>query len=271
MNPSGRRPRKEVLLLAAVIGIAVVLVVSLVLTGAIPGARSSPHETAGEAISYSAARALADPAASGVAGGPWSLVSAGGIDDNGTVSYSYVWAFPCSPITTPSQFTHFLTSARPLIPNFHGALSSGLAPYWLFEYSNGTDSLGVVVVNDSGIALATLSGVCAGGGAPSPIPDADLINSPTAMAAAAGSNLSFITSHPGLNASFEIVPQLNASGDVADWEWVVSFTTCSPFFQLFGSNTTSYEGLEYNVAVNATSGAVPFPGTHMNETCASYG
>jgi hypothetical protein len=265
-SPSRHR-RRDVLLAVAVLVVAVLLVVALLLIGVIPGLRPGSTGHSGEALSYSAARSLADPLAIGAAGGPWTLFEAYGYEERANLSFGI--AFLDRLESVGPLDIHYLTPARPGIPAFDGSLSSGLSPWWLFQYTNGTTTvvahggpnetviLGVVVVNGTATALATYSSIL-NVGIPLAIPGAGIIDSPAAMAAAVASNTSFVGVHPDLNASFwpEFLPIPPGQG----WYWTVALTTC-------GNYTTAYNGSAYYVEVNATSGAVPGPGSSGTVRC----
>jgi hypothetical protein len=256
-----------VLLTVVAIVVAVLLVVALLLIGVIPGLRPGSSSKSGEALSYSSARSLADPAAAGAAGGPWTLFEAYGYEERTNLSFGLAFLDRLE-VVGPLDI-HYLTPARPGIPAFDGPVSSGLSPWWLFEYANGTTTvithggpnetvvLGVVVVNGTATALATFASILSVG-IPRAIPGAGIIDSPAAMVAALASNTSFVGAHPDLNASLwpEFLPISSAQG----WYWTVALTTC-------GAYTTAYNGSVYTVEVNATSGAMPSPGSTSSVRC----
>lgn len=260
--PEGVRPT------VVVVAVAALVVVALLVTGAIPG--RGPHAASpGEALSYSAARALADPAAAGMAEGPWSLDGVTGFDSS--VAASGLFGIP----NAFDYFStiHYLTSSRPQIPVYGGPLAAGLAPWWTFVYSNGTTDrfnqtilLIVVVVNGVATAMATESGPAAMGTTPT-LPGVGVVDSPAMMAAAAASSVSFVEAHPGINASFGLSYEPPDFGLV----WSVGFTTCAPFEQIFSSGISSYSGTELSVSLNGTTGIVADPGFAVTETCSTYG
>ena len=156
--PPGRPPSKRALLITAAIVIVALVILAALLTGVLPGLRSSSGGNPGEALAYSAALPLANTAAANAPGGPWTLVIGTGYDVSA--------AFPFGGaifLISHSMDLHYLTTARPDIPRFGGSLSSGLSPWWLFWYDNGTTGgifgdanlLFVAVVDGTGIALAT--------------------------------------------------------------------------------------------------------------------
>jgi hypothetical protein len=261
--PEGVRPA------VVVIAVAALVVVALLVTGALPGV-GRPAATPGEALSYSAARALADPTAAGMAGGPWSLYNVTGFDSSAAAS---------GLLGIPNAFSyyesiHYLTSSRPQVPAYGGSLAAGLAPWWAFEYSNDTTdqfnqtiTLVVVVVNGGAMALATESGP-ASVGIPPALPDEGLVDSPAMMAAAVASDVSLIGTHPGVNASFGMSAYASPALGLV---WTVGFTTCSPFDQIFSSGTATYTGLESFVDLNSTTGSAVAPGYIQFETCSTYG
>jgi hypothetical protein len=271
-SPPGRRPRKGVLLAIAAIVVAAVAVAALFGTAILPHPGSTTSGTSGEALSYSAARSLSSAAASGVLGGPWTLFDAMAYDVNTSAPFGLAFNLWVSG----PPMVRYLTSARPPVPALRDPLSSGLSPWWLFEYDNGTTTtrnltvvLGIVVVNGTASPLAIFSTLL-DVGVPSSIPSTGLVDTPVAMSAAIASNTSFVGAHPGLNATLILSP--GGPPPAKQWWWLIDFTTCLPFFQLFGANGTTYPGLHLGAQVNATSGIDPFTGILPDTvTCSSTG
>jgi len=261
-SPPGRQRRRVLLPAVAAILVAVLLVVGLLLTGVLPGSHSGSGGSFGEALSYSAARSLANAAAAGAAGSPWNLFAASGVDERTNVSFGIAFLARLYAVGLPD--IHYLTPARPGIPPFDGSISSGLSPWWLFQYDNGTTTarnetviLGVIVANGTATAVATFSSALDLGVPSVTLPGTGIIDSPAAVAAAVASNTSFVDAHPDLNASF--LPQFLRLGP--GWVWLVTFTTCGPF-----EGSTS-SGTSYFVEVNATSGTVPGSVPPMSGPC----
>jgi hypothetical protein len=260
--PPGRRPRRGTILAAAAIAVVVVVILALLATGVIPGLNSASKGSSSSVLSYSNARPLADSAVLGISGAPWTLVRASAADGNAPVSWAAAFY---SQTCGPPLVSHFLTSARPGMPAFAGSLSSGLSPWWLFFYSNGTTVLAVVVVNGTGTAWATFSSPCypAANPASSEIPSTGIVDSPVAMAAAAESNVSFLSAHPGVNASFSL--HWGAFNGTLGYWWDVTFTTCAPFPQIMTSpgpppHNGSYDGDIVNATSGTSSSFVPVTG-----------
>ncbi len=274
-SPPGRRPQRGMLLVIAAVVVVAVVVLAMFLTGVLPGLRSnsggSPGGSPGEALAYSAALPLANSAAAGAPDGPWTLVDGVGFDVNAPVSFG-IALFILSGFTIA---THYLTTARPEIPPFGGSLSSGLSPWWFFQYNNGsTDARGqsiilaVVVVNGTGIAAATGSSP-EYGGVLTPSPGAPILDSPAAMAIAVTGNTSYISAHPGLNVSFG--PHYSDIPGQQGWFWVADFSTCAPFGQSFSQGATQYNGTFYFAEVNDSSGSLLNTGSPQQTTCSSLG
>lgn len=283
-SPPGPRPQKRALLLVAVIAVVVLLVFALVLTGVIPGLHLGPgsSSTSGEALTYFAAQPLASAAAARATGGPWTLFAAEGVDVNSTIGMSSELA---SEVPFPTVWD-YLTSDRPEIPAYHGSLSAGAAPWWLFQYGNGstvkggiyqndTIVLDVIVVDGAGLAFAIeYSGSLVGGTVVS-VPATGIINSPVAMAAAIASNSSFFGLHPDINATIGLGWQGNVTdpNGAPQAVWGMVFTTCTPGTQTFNATSKTYAGVELGVELNATSGALHygygFPAE--SENCSSLG
>jgi hypothetical protein len=266
----GRRRRRVVLPAVVAIVVAVLVVAALFLTGVLPGSHPGSSGSPGKALSYSAARSLADPVAARAAGGPWTLFTAGAYVDGATGSFGLAFLFPLESVGPLD--VHYLSTERPGVPAFGGSVSSGLSPWWLFEYGNGTTTeprnetivLAVVVVNGTAIALATLSSALSLGVPPS-IPGTGVVDSPAAVAAAIASNTSFVDAHPGLNASYGLFSSAQSA------TWYITFTTCAPFGQVYTTGSTEYNGTSYAVPINASSGAAGFPDGPTTEHCSSLG
>ena len=270
--PPGRPPSKRALLITAAIVIVALVILAALLTGVLPGLRSSSGGNPGEALAYSAALPLANTAAANAPGGPWTLVIGTGYDVSA--------AFPFGGaifLISHSMDLHYLTTARPDIPRFGGSLSSGLSPWWLFWYDNGTTGgifgdanlLFVAVVDGTGIALATGTTTYQSA-VPPQSPGAPTLDSPAAMAVAVTSNASYIDAHPGLNASF--TPSYYNFPGLRGWFWNAYFSTCAPFAQVYQQGATQYNGTFYGAAVNATSGALlGSGGSPQKLACSSLG
>jgi hypothetical protein len=266
-----------VLIAVAAIVVVAVVVLSLLLTGVIPGlgTSSSSKGYTGAGLPYSAARPLADAVAEGAPGGPWTWAGAAAVDVNAVVS-NEIALIELGPLA--GSGIHYLTSARPEVPVFNGSLASGLSPWWFFEYTNGTTNardetnlLAVVVVNGTATALATFASPARTGVPPYSPSGAPAMDSPAAMAVAVTSNSSYINAHPRLNVTFGPTYR-NATGFEVGWFWDAYFSTCAPFGQMFGAGATQFNGTFYGAEVNDTSGAlVSGSGEPQQMTCSSWG
>jgi hypothetical protein len=267
-GPAYPRRRTPLIVAIAVIAVAVVVVVSLFATGVLPVKPQENGAYPGEALSYEQARPLADAAADSATGAPWSLISVSAMDTLGGDPFPD--GLFCMPITNSPSY---LTAARPGVPAFDGSLSSGTAPWWLFEYENGsfyhfitngeknvineTILLDVVVVNGTALALATWSSQCDLILSPV-VPYTGIVDSPVAMATALDANASFIAAHPRLNSSLGLdwLENTSTPGGPPTLNWVATFTTCAPGTQYFGDNSTSYLGYSLEVFVSAAEGSL---------------
>jgi hypothetical protein len=276
-SPPGRRPKKGVLMAIAAIVVVAVVVLALFMTGVLPGSGSSSNKSSGTNLPYSTARPLADAAAAGAPGAPWTSVGAKAVDVNAVMPLSTaLFLITGSSPGNDLIWTHYLTSARPNIPAFSGSLSSGLSPWWLFEYSNGTTADGnpvvllVVVVNGTATALATA--VSNSIVVPTvPFPGHPTMDSPAVMALAVTENSSYVNAHPGLNATFSPVYE-DSPGFAVGWIWTVEFSVCAPFGQILVSGTATYNGTSLAAEVNDTSGALLSGGFGpMNMLCSTAG
>lgn len=238
--------------IAAIVVVAVV-VLSLLVTGVLPGLGSSSKKIYGAQLPYSEARPLADAAAAGAPGGPWNWSFAEAVDVHRALPVSTALL----AITGPGMAgMHYLTSARPNASAFNGSLDSGLSPLWLFVYTNGTALLFgpavliVDVVNGTATAFAT--------GSSPEIPvepkvvGQPTMDSPAVMALAATENSSYINAHPVLNASLDLGYWNNSRA--VGWVWVAAFTTCPTFEPSYGSEVTN--GTVLVAYVNDTSDAL---------------
>jgi hypothetical protein len=262
-NPPGRRTCKTVLVVAAAILVIIVVIVGLALTGLISTPPRSPPGSPGPALAFHSADALANAAAESVSGGPWTLFTFSGVDSNAQYVYP-TGLVSCNGMVALPGALHYLSSDRPVIPAWQGSPSSGLVPWWLFQYENGSNAptsdtpgaangtvvLDVVVVNGTATALLIDSTICVQGVQPALLVG-NLSDTPNVMGSAFATNASFFDSHPEINASLQL-------GNVQSLglQWLVEFSTCSPFGE-FTLGTASYVGWQYEVQLNATTGEVP--------------
>ena len=171
----------------------------------------------------------------------------------------------------------YLSPSRPGIPAFNGTLASGLSPWWLFDYVNGSTAgiwnatviLTVIVVNGTAIALAISWSQDMLGASWETMVGAPTLDSAAVMQTAVGVNTSYMAAHPDLNASFGV--SWHPGGPFYGWFWTVGFTSCAPFIQVFGSGSTSYNGSSFGMFINDTTGAPDGTTFPQSTQCSSLG
>ena len=261
-RPSSRR---RIYLVVGAVAVVAILVLSLMLTGVIPGLKSTSKGSATPLLTYSAARPLADSAAKSAPHGPWTFYSAAGYDLSSNAS---LWWLNLSLTGGggPWSGVQYLTAARPGVPAFHGEFSSGVAPWWIFRYVNGssvgnwnaTVYLTVIVANGTATAIAiSWDGFESMGTEWETMVGAPTLDSPDVMTTALAVNTSFIAANPNLNASIGVRwgPLLSANPGSFGWLWEVDFSACSPFAQGSAIGSNSYNTTVLGVFINDTTGA----------------
>lgn len=257
-----RRPTRVLVLLAmSAVAVAMLLVAAQLLTTvAPPTPPSSPTPTLPApptGLPYSGALPLAEIASEKVSGGPWTLFSALGVELRTAEPFGA--GLTCNFGTGVPGSLHFLTTSRPGIPSFSGSRASGDAPWWLFQYENGTSIvlgsgisetsvLDVVVVNGSATPLLTASTLCDQGLFPA-IPFAGVVNSSAVAPTAVASNASFVDSHPGINVTLSLMVATGVGP-----QWTLAFTTCPAFGQSAEPGLPSTSGWKYLVSFDGSTG-----------------
>jgi hypothetical protein len=258
----------------AVVVVIVVVLLALLLTGVIPGFKSSSSGGgsspggSGAPLSYSQARGIADSAIAAHATSP-ILVVGFGLD---TVSeYTNSSLSPGGMCAPSGGSTSTLT-----VPTYTGNYHSGVAPAWIFGYyvnvSGGTLYL-MGVLNGAAVYFGSESGSSCLGGTPFgnvTIPSGVIDSSAAASAAASDAN-SFTTANPTANAfywlvggfSFSTGPPLNYTF-TQPATWSVFYSTCTP-------SQTSGTGTQFNATVNAVTSVVMGYGTQTVNCTGSIG
>jgi len=273
-----RGRRTSLIVVVAAVGVAVLVVVSLLATGVLTGPSQETGPFPGEALTYAQSRPLADAAAASAVGAPWSLFSASASDtDPGSPFPAFLFCLPQAASIT------YLSTARPGVPAFGGTLASGAAPWWLFQYTNGsfyhfvtnggsevineTIVLDVAVVNGTAVAVATWSSPCYLA-LPTELPTVGIINSPTAVTAAMTANASFFAAHPSLNLSLSLqwLANITNPGAPPTLSWLASFATCAVGEQGLGQNSTAPQGYVLQVYVTASDGVLSFNGDYVPQS-----
>jgi hypothetical protein len=241
------------------VGVVAILILSLLLTGIIPGLKQAGTAVPSAYLSYDSARPLADAAAAGAPHGPWTF-----FDDR---AYDMHYSLPLDRVlgdylVAPYNIS-YLTPLRPGLPAFNGSYVSGVSPFWFFVYTNGTVNgppynalhlLAVIVENGTASAVATMWGAYWTHAIPTV--GSPVLDSPAAMAVAIASNASFIDSHPDLNVTFGVA--YFSSPLMVGWYWGVGFSTCSPLV---------HSGTEYGGWINATTGVLYDNPQPINMSC----
>lgn len=266
-----RSGRRALWIATVAIAVVVVVFVAGLVTGVIPGLRTSTgNGHAGEQLTYNQAAPLADAAAAEAPGGPWTPF----VDEGVNSQVAWNWAAPDACLFGPNV-PQYLSSARPSIPSDGGSFATGAFSWWSFLYSNGTvnarnytNVLDVGVVNGSAVAIATFTTDCyLGTTVAYPLPAMADVNSSAAEATAMALNRTFFSTYPELNVTanlaYFVAPEVPAPG----WTWLFEFTSC-PLINIYSQNTTEYPGVSYAFLVNATTGtADPNSSSPSHDTC----
>lgn len=268
---SGPTNRRTIWIATTAIVVVVVVLVAGLVTGVIPGLRSSSGPShVGEQLTYNQSAPLAAAVAAALPEGPWTPIEDEGVDSE--VALPWDFAVPCL-LAGPSL--EYLSAARPLIPAVNGSSTTGAYPYWSFLFFNGTADaqnhtyvLDVGVVNGSAIAIATFAAPCyLGTTGFTALPASASVDSPAAQATAMAANTTFFAAHPRLNVTAGLDYYSPEILSPAGWTWTFEFTTC-PLVNILTQNTTAYPGVSYQVLVNETSGAAdPAQAPPRNVTC----
>ena len=266
-SPRSRSAIKPIAWVAvAVVGV-LVLVSGLVVLGAFtagPGAGKGSGNDVSSAPAQSVATQFAGHH------GAWDLIAVNGVSSQNGSYFRYdgtVGSSNCKATTLVGSVPTNLS-----IPASPGGLTSGNSSFWYFAFvapANGSE-LAVYVVSGQVVLAVEFPIACTGTefssvqGLPS-----SLVNSSTAVSAAAkAGGTDFVTTYANRSDTLSMLLSggfaLNNTTVAPTWE--ISWSTCGSDL-LWSSSSMSY-GLEFRVAVNATSGAV-VPGSASNTTCGS--
>jgi hypothetical protein len=251
-------PRRHARWLWVAVGVAVALVVAfstLYVAGVYPFERSSPL---GSELTFSEARAAATRSADGYGGGSWALVLAGGVDLAASTSVPLGQNLSGSGLNCSVQY---LSGASELtVPAFHGSVSSGTSPFWLFVFRDASgNALVISVANGVATRLASAGAgtTCTEAlGILGAVPDS-IVDSPQAVSLAdqAGGG-AFLQAHPNATVALALIGGVSLFGQ-ARVQWIVVYTTC---------NGNGSAGSTFNATVNAVTGDLVGSGT-SNATC----
>jgi hypothetical protein len=232
----------------------VVVILAFALTGVIP---LVAHSSGSSPQSFSTSRGPAQTAASGVAGGPWSLLLVVGVATHSTYSGSAGNITGLAGSLSQSQCTYTGPGGTsPTLPTSPavGNVSQGSAGLWAYLFTNTTGATLIVsVTGSSATVVGTLTGsACdlASAGFLA-IPSTGIIDSTTASAdAAAAGGYGFLAANPTANATFLLVGGYATASSNLGALWIVQYLSCS----LSGPGPA--EAPAFVALVSATGGGV---------------
>jgi len=239
----------------AAVAVALILLLSLALVGTGGNSKGGPAP-----VAFSSARTAATQASPQ---GPWDLITAAGLglSNETTLPLNLTRVQNCTITSISGGIPSSLS-----IPAFHGNLTNGVAPEWIFEYLQPSTDSELAVAVSGGVAdlVVELSGAgCVNSTAFQRIPS-NVVDSPvaaTAVSAAGGAG--FVKAHPvGVSVEMVLI-SFNFSGISAGAEWEFLYSTCPQFPN---GQPSGISGATFVAAVNATTGEV-VQGTPTNGTC----
>jgi hypothetical protein len=247
--------------IVAIIVVAVLLV-ALLLSGVIPGLDLGGTKGSGASVTSdeAAAAATGQSYANGVAGGPWSLVEAQGVDT--TVGDD----LPVSDFGSASCPLTGSTVTAVKIPAYNGTYSTGMAEAWLLFFASTTGASANLVL-DVENSVASEIGEASGPGCFAlgpPIPGG-VVNSPTAAATvgATPNGSAYFLGHAHSNATYYL---FSASvGPAPTPLWSVDFAGCagSAFqqfeAQVYAANGSLLSAVLAPANVSSQCGGAPAP------------
>jgi hypothetical protein len=261
-EPPSQRPRSRVPLYA---GIAVLVVVVVAVAAIVVPALSMPGPSIPSgAITYRQGAPGANYSVRSFQSSTWTLVFVAGLEapttEPAAVALADLGVSNCTVSPASGQ------SGNITLPADSGSLTLGHAPLWEYFYENATTQEVAVVVVENGHAtvLGTLaSAECSDVfGIIFPIPGA-VLDSPTIGAAVATNATGFLATHPNASAVYGLIGPIFDVYPAASIgpRWVVEFSTCP-----ITPDPTGV-GAEYNVTLNATSGAVIYAQSLPSVSC----
>ncbi len=223
----------------------IVIVIVLFVAGVIPLSGGAVSRTP----TYAAAQGPANSAASGVRGGPWNELLAGGLAlsagmsvavDELATAYASLGCNVSYPAGSPASI---------YLPPTGANASAGAAAAWVFGYVNATGLLAVAVLNGTATPLFEVyGGACSLVALEPPLAHyGSLVDSSVAVNAAdAAGGAQFLENHSGAQRIWYL------SGDPLTGQatWAVTYSTCTV------ASTGSTTGLFYNATVDASTGNV---------------
>lgn len=263
--PARARPRREWGPVFVAIGIAVA-VVGVYFAGHI-GAGSSPG--VGTAVSYSQASQGANAAAAGIAGGPWELVAAAGVDLS-----AGAYAQPNASLGTGCTYTSPGGGIPPLsefVPAFASQLASGDSPWWgLVYYQASSHSVLLIAVRNGTVnPLVVATGSCTSNFANLSQISSNVVDSSIAAATSwSNGGSTYAAAHAGSAVNLEmglVNDSLACSGAVSGC-WLLRYTPCDP---LTGGGPTGSQAT-FVVLVDARTGSI-LTTVSLSTTCSATG
>jgi len=229
----------------------------------IPGGKGGPGPGASGAVAFSTARVAADRTAGSAAGGPWSVALAVALD---SVSAFRVPAIASSNLSSSGcVYTPGPAAGALSVGAASGGIDGGTSPFWLFELSNASAAVLLVLVQNGSAAIyGSLSGSACESGLPSSstLP-ATVVDSTTAVSDAnAAGGAAFLKAHPLANATFGIIAGIPAVFASLPASWGIIYSDCSL------SESTSTSGQEFVALIDAVNGTVETSDT-TTATCPS--
>ncbi|MCI4345392.1 MAG: hypothetical protein L3K07_01350 [Thermoplasmata archaeon] len=255
MRPNGIRT-------ALLAGVSVAVVVAVVLSGLYVAAVGpfARHSGAGSAVSFAAARTLANSTAGSYRGGYPTLSLALGVDSRTSLT------LPISGLLgTGGCSVSGIPGSSVSVPSTPGVAGTGLAGFWALLYRNSSGAGLVVSVEDGqAVALGTVpqpSPRCPLGGFAGSVP-AKVVDS-TAAASAVGheGGSAFVTAHPNATAAYFL---LGTGSTFAPAEWLVAYTLCAAL------STSAAIEPEFQATVNGVAGTI-LGAASTNQSCSGGG
>lgn len=238
---------------ALVAAVAVVVVLSLLLSGVLTPTHGSTGNPA--TPTFATASAAAASAASSTAGGPWSLVASLGLDTTLSVTenVSGVAESGCT-------FASVGTGPPPTqvyLPAYSGSFSAGASPFWgmIYVERSTQQMLLIGVLNGTALPVGVASGSCVQTYSNlTDVPPAVVDSSAAASTAWSNGGSAFVAAHSSSTLSQEmiVIGGGKFSGITLGASWVIEYTTCP----LNGTGAPSGSQPEFQALIDAESGAL---------------
>ncbi|HTT25543.1 MAG TPA: hypothetical protein VMH90_01085, partial [Thermoplasmata archaeon] len=234
--PAPAAPRKTLIIVGVVVVVVIILLLAgLYAAGVGPFSKSgSGSSTGGGADTFSQAASAASPAATGVAGGPWTVIGGSGVLT--ASSFSVNSTFFETEAAASGCDGKLLTGSSTIssLPSSTEAPVNGATPIWVIYFDNSTGGvLEVAVIGGTATPVVTFVSFGPCGESPTLNLPTNHIDSPAAAAAAlSDGGTTYSAAHSSFSTIFVLVPGTSAtySGHTvtvpASWE--VELTNCNP-------------------------------------------